>query len=83
VEDLTHTLVKRVEHVIQAYRGREIRTTTGTHAAVEELVARNEALEVVVRQLAAELERLTARFERTISQLDELSNGYSVTYPND
>jgi hypothetical protein len=83
VEDLNDTLVRRVEQVIQTYRGQEVRTNTGTHAAIEELVARNEAIEEIVRQLAAELERLTARFERTIAQLDEPPNSYSVIYTLD
>jgi hypothetical protein len=84
VEHVNDTLVKRVEQVMQAYRGHEIRSTTGTQAAIEELAARNEALEEVVCELASELERLTARFERRMSQLDMRKSGYySVTYPHD
>jgi hypothetical protein len=77
------TLAGRVEQTITAYRGRELKPETGTRAAVEELIARNEALEATVCQLAAELERLTARFERTIVQLDARPDGYSVTYLHD
>ena len=83
MESLTDTLAGRVEQMIQAYRGRKIGTETGTRACVEELIARNEALEEIVRALAAELERLTARFERTIQHLDQPPDEYSVTYPRD
>ena len=34
-----------------------------------------------MRALAVELERLTARFERTIEQLDDPPDGYSVRLP--
>jgi anti-anti-sigma factor len=77
-ERMDVTLVGRVEQVIYSYRGQEIRTTTGTRAAVEELVARNAALEEIVCQLASEVERLAARLERTISQFDRPANSYSV-----
>ena len=81
MEGLNDTLAGRVEQMITAYRGRELKPETGTRAAVEELIARNEALEEIVCELAAELERLTARFERTISQLDQSDGYYSVTFP--
>ena len=83
MESMTDTLAGRVDQMIKAYRGREIGSDTGTRACVEELIARNEALEEIVRALAVELERLTARFERTIEHLDHPPDGYSVTYPLD
>ena len=46
-------------------------------------MARNVALEEIVRALAAELERLTVRFERTIEHLDQSPDEYSVTYLHD
>ena len=81
MESLSDTLTGRVDQMIEAYRGRKIGPETGTCAAVEELHARNEALEEIVRALAVELERLTARFERTIEQLDDPPDGYSVRLP--
>ena len=83
MEALTDTLAGRVEQMLKAYRGNEIGSETGTRACVEELIGRSEALEEIVRQLAAELERLGAMFERTMARFDEPSNGYSVTYPLD
>jgi len=65
--------------MINAYRGCKLGPDTGTRAAVEELIARNEALEEIVRQLAAELERLTERSERTLDQSSQ--SYYSVTHP--
>jgi hypothetical protein len=56
---------------------------TGTRACVEERIARSEALEQIVRALAVELERLTARFERTIEHLNEAPDESSVTYLHD
>jgi hypothetical protein len=81
LESLSERLAGRVDQMIKADRGREIGPETGTRAAVEELHARNEALEEIVCALAVELERLTARFERTIEQLDDPPDGYSVKFP--
>lgn len=81
MEGLSGTLAEHVEELLRSCRGKEIQTTTGTQAAVEELIVRSDGLERIIRELAAELERLTARFERTISQLDETS-GYSVNVPH-
>ena len=71
MESLSDSLPGRVEQMIQAYRGCELRPETGTRAAVEELVARNEALEEIVRQLASELERVAARCDRMMSRLED------------
>ena len=83
MESLNDTLANRVDQMIKAYRYRELGPETGTRACVEELMARNEALEEIVRELAAELERIIGRFERTIEHLDQPPDEYSVTYLRD
>lgn len=82
MDTLSDTLARRVEELLQISDRPRFLSTTGTRAAVEELVDRNARLEQVVRELATELERLSARFERTIEQLDETPHGYSVRYPS-
>ena len=62
---LEDTLTQRVEDLIGSYHHEKILTTTGTRTMACELVARNHALEQVVRELALELERLAARIEHT------------------
>ena len=76
------TLTRRVEELLRLQDRPRLLSTTGTRAAVDELTDRNQRLEQVVGELAVELERLSARFERTIEQLDETPTGYSVSYPS-
>lgn len=79
---LNDTLARRVEELLRLQDRPRLLSTTGTRAAVDELIDRNARLEQVVGELAVELERLSARFERTIEQLDETPTGYSVSYPS-
>jgi hypothetical protein len=59
-ETLTDTLVERMDTLVQA--GREpLLSTTSTSVAIRELVARSEALEDVVREIALEVQKLAVR----------------------
>ena len=60
METLTDSLVERVDTLVQA--GREpLLSTTSTSVAIRELVARSEALENVVREIALEVQKLAVR----------------------
>ena len=65
METLTDTLTKRVEGLIESHHHEKLLTTTGTRTLVCELLERNEGLELVVRELAFEVERLAATIEKT------------------
>ena len=69
IGDVGETLAKRVEELLASYRRRELLSTTGTLATVDELVIRNAGLEEAVRTLARELQDLYDRFEGRIEQL--------------
>ena len=57
---LTDTLIKRVDTLVRA--GKEpILSTTPTTVAVGELIARTEALEKAVREIALEVQKLSAQ----------------------
>jgi hypothetical protein len=57
---LEKTLSERVDELVAAHRHRPFRSTTGTHAAIAELIERNKGLELAVHRLAVEVERLAA-----------------------
>ena len=57
---LDQTLSERVDELVTSHHQRPFRSTTGTHAAIAELVERNKGLELAVHQLAVEVERLAA-----------------------
>jgi hypothetical protein len=60
VESLTDTLVERVDTLVQV--GREpLLSTTSTSVAIRELMARSEALENVVREIAVEVRKFAVR----------------------
>jgi hypothetical protein len=80
MEALSDTLAARVETLMQSHRCSEFHTTTGTEAAVEELGRRVIGLEKVTLELAAEVERLTARLAQMRPKEDEVPNGYSVSF---
>ena len=65
METLSETLTKRVEGLIESHHHEKLLTTTGTRTLVCELLERNEGLELVVRELALEVERLAATIEKT------------------
>lgn len=64
MESLSDTLAQRVEGLIQSHHRTKLLTTTGTRAALEELIERNDGLEQAVRELAAEVQRLAAKVEQ-------------------
>ena len=64
-ETLSDTLTQRVEGLIESHHHEKILTTTGTRTLVCELLERNEGLELIVRQLALEVERLATTIEKT------------------
>ena len=57
------TMCDRVDELISAYKG-PLLMSTGTRAAVEELIARSEGLENAIRELALEVQELAAAQER-------------------
>jgi hypothetical protein len=81
MENLNDTLLGRVDDLIESEHRTRLLSTTGTRAALEELVERNDRLERAIRELASEVERLTMRFERTLTRLDQPPTAYSVRLP--
>jgi hypothetical protein len=77
VETLNQTLAQRVDKLLESHHHERLLTTTGTRAAVEELSQRNEGLEKIVRELALEVEGLSA----AIAELRAPSNYYTVSVP--
>ena len=60
LETLADTLVERVSKLVEG--GKEpLLSTTPTSVAIRELVARNEALENAVREIALEVQKLSAQ----------------------
>jgi hypothetical protein len=59
-ETLTDTLLERVDKLVQASK-EPILSTTPVSFAVGELVARTEALEKAVREIAGEVQKLASR----------------------
>lgn len=63
MESLSATLYERVEGRLSSHKGsgaEPLLATTGTYAAIHELIARTEGLEEAVREIALEVERLAA-----------------------
>jgi hypothetical protein len=62
----THeTLSERVDNLIRAHRVvQPLLATTATPEAIRELIARSEALEKAVREIAVEVEVLAAAYDR-------------------
>jgi hypothetical protein len=63
--DKTHTLIERVDKLVQAGRaprewGSPLLSTTPTSLAVQELAAQVEALENAMREIALEVQKLSA-----------------------
>lgn len=59
METLNETLSQRVDDLIESHHRTTFLSTTGTLAALDELISRNEGLEQAVRELAAEVQRLS------------------------
>jgi hypothetical protein len=61
METLAGTLLERVETLIGARTGEQpLLSTTATSAAIAELAARTEGLEMAVREIALEVQKLSA-----------------------
>jgi hypothetical protein len=60
LETLTDTLIERVEKLVQANK-RPLLSTTPTTVAVGEIAARTEALENAMREIALEVQKLSAQ----------------------
>lgn len=54
------TLSERVDQLIHPHECRPLLSTTGTRAAISELDARTRALEQAIREIALEVQHLTA-----------------------
>jgi hypothetical protein len=59
-ETLANTLIERVDRLVQAGKG-PLLSTTSNSDVVRELAARTEALERAVREIALEVQTLTAQ----------------------
>ena len=55
---LETTLSDRVDEVLVAHKERELRSTTGLQATVDELVLRMQGLEQALHEIAIEVQRL-------------------------
>ena len=62
METLKDTLIERVDELVQAGK-RPLLSTTPTTVAVRELAARTEALENAMREIAVEVQKLSAQGE--------------------
>ena len=60
METLTEGLYGRVDDVIRAHKHEPLLSTSGSAAAIAELTGRIAGLEEAIREIALELERLTA-----------------------
>ena len=64
METLTGTLLERVDELIEGPRSQQpLLSTTATSVAIAELMARNERLEQALREIALEVQRLSASRE--------------------
>jgi hypothetical protein len=60
LETLTDTLIERVDKLVEADK-EPLLSTTGTSRAIRELFARTEALKNAVREIALEVQKLSAQ----------------------
>jgi hypothetical protein len=60
MEGVYETLSARVDELVGAHK-RPLLSTTGTDGTIRELVARSDAHEKAIREIAAEVEELAAR----------------------
>ena len=64
METLTETLIERVDKLIEAQKGdRPLLATTATSVAIGELAARSDGLEKAIREIAVEVQKLSASRE--------------------
>lgn len=60
MEELEQTLFERVDELIDTHKDRELQSTVGLQATVDELVLRNQGLESAIREIALEVQKLSA-----------------------
>lgn len=61
METLAETLLERVDELIEAHKGHQpLLSTTATSVAIAELASRSEGLEKAVREIALEVQKLSA-----------------------
>jgi hypothetical protein len=60
MDGVYETLSARVDELIGAQKG-QLLSTTGDHAAIQELISRYKGLERAIREIAREVEELAAR----------------------
>ena len=58
MEELEQTLFERVDELLASHRDRELQSTVGLQATVDELVLRNRGLEDALREIALEVQKL-------------------------
>ena len=64
MDTLAETLLERVDRLLDGQRGQKrLLSTTATPVAIGDLAARSEALEQAVREIAAEVQKLSAARE--------------------
>jgi hypothetical protein len=69
MEAVCETISERVDELVGACKG-PLLMSTGTRAAVEELIARSDGLEKAIRELAFEVQELVAAQERLESLVE-------------
>ena len=57
---LDETLYERVDDLISSHKLEELRSTTGSRVLISELAMRSEGLEMAIREIALEVQRLSA-----------------------
>jgi hypothetical protein len=60
VEALDVSLYQRVEELIDSHKIEELRSTTGSRVLISELAHRTEGLEKAIREIALEVQKLSA-----------------------
>jgi hypothetical protein len=59
-ETLEDTLSARVDELIRSHKGQQLLSTTGSRGSIEELAARIEGLEQAIREIARDVQKVTA-----------------------
>ena len=67
MKTLDETLSERVDDLIREHTGSPLLSTTGSQGALAELALRLEGLEAVVREIALEVEHLSAAHTDSIA----------------
>ena len=63
MEALDVSLYQRVEELIDSHKIEELRSTTGSRTLISELASRTEGLEKAIREIALEVQKLSASRE--------------------